>query len=98
MENTRTMAIQMPEETYQRLKAYLKRHKVKQKDFVISLVEAAMNDSGTDESESAEDHPGNFGTGGLTRQRHSEGSKNGWVQRWRVGACQRCQLPWLLHI
>ncbi len=57
MENTRTMAIQMPEETYQRLKAYLKRHKVKQKDFVISLVEAAMNDSGTDESESAEDHP-----------------------------------------
>ena len=47
----------MPEETYQRLKAYLKRHKVKQKDFVISLVEAAMNDSGTDESESAEDHP-----------------------------------------
>ena len=42
MENTRTMAIQMPEETYQRLKAYLKRHKVKQKAFVIGLVEAAM--------------------------------------------------------
>lgn len=42
MENTRTMAIQMPEETYQRLKAYLKRHKVKQKVFVIGLVEAAM--------------------------------------------------------
>lgn len=42
MENTRTMAIQMPEETYQRMKAYLKRHKVKQKAFVIRLVEAAM--------------------------------------------------------
>lgn len=42
MENTRTMAIQMPEETYQRMKAYLKRHKVKQKDFVIGLVEDAM--------------------------------------------------------
>lgn len=42
MENTRTMAIQMPEETYQRLKTYLKRHKVKQKAFVIGLVEAAM--------------------------------------------------------
>lgn len=42
MENTRTMAIQMPEETYQRMKAYLKRHKVKQKAFVIGLVEAAM--------------------------------------------------------
>ena len=42
MENTRTMAIQMPEETYQRMKAYLKWHKVKQKAFVIGLVEAAM--------------------------------------------------------
>ena len=42
MENTRTMAIQMSEETYQRMKAYLKRHKVKQKDFVIGLVETAM--------------------------------------------------------
>lgn len=54
MENTRTMAIQMPEETYQRLKAYLKRHKVKQKDFVISLVEAAISNSGSDENESKE--------------------------------------------
>lgn len=42
MENTRTMAIQMPEETYQRMKAYLKRHQVKQKGFVTRLVEAAM--------------------------------------------------------
>lgn len=42
MENTRTMALQMPEETYQRLKAYLKRHQVKQKDFVTRLVERAM--------------------------------------------------------
>ncbi len=42
MENTRTMAIQMPEETYQRMKAYLKRHQVKQKDFVTRPVEAAM--------------------------------------------------------
>lgn len=42
MENTRTMAIQMPEETYQRMKAYLKRHKIKQKAFVIKLVETAL--------------------------------------------------------
>ena len=42
MENTKTMTIQMPEETYQRLKAYLKRHQVKQKDFVTRLVERAM--------------------------------------------------------
>lgn len=34
MEKTRTMAFQVPEETFNRLKAYLKRHKVKQKAFV----------------------------------------------------------------
>ena len=37
MENTRTMAIQMPEETYRRLK-----DKVKQKDFVTRLVQAEV--------------------------------------------------------
>ena len=42
MENTRTMAIQMPEEANQRLKAYLKRHQVKQKDFVSRLVQAEV--------------------------------------------------------
>ena len=42
MENTKTMTVQLPEETYQRLKAYLKRHQVKQKDFVTRLVERAM--------------------------------------------------------
>ena len=39
MENTKTMTVQLPEETYQRMKAYLKRHQVKQKDFVTRLVE-----------------------------------------------------------
>ena len=42
MDNMKAMTIQMPEETYQRLKAYLKRHQVKQKDFVTRLVERAM--------------------------------------------------------
>lgn len=42
MENTKTMTVQLPEETYQRLKAYLKRHQVKQKDFVTRLVERAI--------------------------------------------------------
>ena len=42
MKNTRTMAIQMPEETYQRMKAYLKRHQIKQKDFVTRLVQAEV--------------------------------------------------------
>ena len=48
MENTRTMALQMPEETYQRLEAYLKRHQVKQKDFVTRLVERAIDCADTE--------------------------------------------------
>ncbi|MCI9192893.1 MAG: hypothetical protein HFE92_05770 [Acutalibacter muris] len=47
MENTRTMAIQIPEEPYQRMKSSLKRHQVKQKDFVNRLVEAAMEKEGS---------------------------------------------------
>lgn len=43
MEKTRTMAFQVSEETFTRLKAYLKRHKVKQKAFVVGLVEAALD-------------------------------------------------------
>lgn len=43
MEKTRTMALQVPEETFQRLKDYLKRHKVKQRAFVVGLVEAALD-------------------------------------------------------
>lgn len=43
MEKTRTMAFQVPEETFQRLKDYLKRHKVKQRAFVVGLVEAALD-------------------------------------------------------
>lgn len=46
MENTRTTAIQMPEEPYQRMKSYLKRHQVKQKDIVNRLVEVAMEKEG----------------------------------------------------
>lgn len=42
MESMKTMTIQMPEETYQRMKDYLKRHQVKQKDFLTRLLEAAL--------------------------------------------------------
>lgn len=51
MDNMKTMTIQMPEETYQRMKEYLKRHQVKQKDFLTRLLEAALKkeDSSTAE-------------------------------------------------
>ncbi len=38
----RTMAIQLPEELFERLKAYLKKNNLKQKQFVIGLIEDAL--------------------------------------------------------
>ena len=46
MDNMKAMTIQMPEETYQRMKEYLKRHQVKQGDFITRLLEAAMKNDG----------------------------------------------------
>ena len=40
---TRTMAFQMPEDMFQRLKDYLHRHNITQKQFVLGLVEAELN-------------------------------------------------------
>ena len=39
----RTMAFQMPEDMFQRLKDYLHRHNMTQKEFVLDLVEAELN-------------------------------------------------------
>ena len=46
----RTMAIQLPEELFERLKAYLKRNNLKQKQFIIGLIEDAL---GQDEEDPA---------------------------------------------
>ena len=43
MENTKAMTIQMPEETYQRMKEYLNRHGMKQKDFIDLLLRRALD-------------------------------------------------------
>ena len=39
----RTMAFQMPEDMFQRLKDYLHEHNMTQKEFVLGLVEAELN-------------------------------------------------------
>lgn len=44
MDNTRTMAFQIPEELFQELKKYLKKHNLKQKDFVLGLIQQALAD------------------------------------------------------
>ena len=40
----RTMAIQLPEELFERLKAYLKKNNLKQKQFIIGLIEGALEE------------------------------------------------------
>ena len=47
----RTMAIQLPEELFERLKAYLKKNNLKQKQFIIGLIEDALEQ---DEEDTAE--------------------------------------------
>lgn len=46
MGNTnRTIAFQEPEELFDRLKDYLAKHGLKQKDFILGLIERELNDA-----------------------------------------------------
>lgn len=65
MGNMRTLAFQVPEELFQKIKDYLQRNNMTQKDFVIGLIEteidrdltqrAAMNDVHTESEEMSEE-------------------------------------------
>jgi len=61
MEGTRTMAFQMPEEMFQRLKRHLEREsartgkKVSQKDFVLGLIQQALDEAEREEADSHAD-------------------------------------------
>ena len=50
----RTMAIQLPEELFERLKAYLKKNNLKQKQFIIGLIEDALEQDEEDTTEQPE--------------------------------------------
>ena len=50
----RTMAIQLPEELFERLKAYLKKNNLKQKQFVIGLIEDALEQDEEDTTAQAD--------------------------------------------
>ena len=50
----RTMAIQLPEELFERLKAYLKKNNLKQKQFIIGLIEDALEQDEEDTAEQPE--------------------------------------------
>ena len=50
----RTMAIQLPEELFERLKAYLKKNILKQKQFIIGLIEDALEQDAEDTAAQAD--------------------------------------------
>ena len=54
MENMRTLAFQVPESLFQRVKAYLERNHMTQKQFVIGLIEAELEQ---DEAQYQSEHP-----------------------------------------
>lgn len=47
--NNRPIAFQVPEELFGRLKDYLARNGLKQKDFILGLIERELNDAGNEE-------------------------------------------------
>ena len=54
----RTMAIQLPEELFERLKAYLKKNNLKQKQFIIGLIEDALEQDEEDTAAQADSKGG----------------------------------------
>ena len=52
--DTRTLATQIPEELFERLKAYLKKNGLKQRQFIIGLIEDALEQDEEDTAEQPE--------------------------------------------
>ena len=52
--DTRTLATQIPEELFERLKAYLKKNNLKQKQFIIGLIEDALEQDEEDSNGNSE--------------------------------------------
>ena len=61
MGNMRTMAFQVPEELFQRIKGYLQRNNMSQKQFVLGLIEAELDREQTQRNGVTEDQQ----TGGV---------------------------------
>ena len=82
----RTMAIQLPEELFERLKAYLKRNNLKQKQFIIGLIEDALEQEEEDTAEQPETENPTNRTWMPKKNNHPTGSRG-----------DRLRLP-LLHL
>lgn len=48
MKTERTLAVQIPAELFERLKEYLAAHNLKQKQFLVQLIEKALDDTKTE--------------------------------------------------
>ena len=57
MGETRTLAVQMPAELFERLDEYLSRNRIKKKDFIIGLIRKALEEAeqGSDEEKQGEE-------------------------------------------
>ena len=51
---TRTLALQIPEELFVRIKEHLSKYGLTQKEFIIGLIEAALTDAADAEEAEAE--------------------------------------------
>ena len=57
--NTRTLAFQVTEELFQRIKEYLKQNGLTQREFVVGLIEQALDEwENADETNAQEDENG----------------------------------------
>ena len=55
MEETRTLAIQVSEELFERLDRYVKEHRLKKRTFLIDLITRALEEAEDGEAEAAQD-------------------------------------------
>ena len=55
MEETRTLAIQVSEELFEKLDRYVKEHRLKKRTFLIDLITRALEEAEDGEAEAAQD-------------------------------------------
>ena len=74
MGNMRTMAFQVPEELFQRIKDYLHRNNMSQKEFVLGLIETELD---REQAESASQIEGESPTEDICEETDEEVAENG---------------------
>ena len=76
MGNMRTMAFQVPEELFQRIKDYLHRNNMSQKEFVLGLIETELD---REQAERERQIEGESPTEDTCEETDEEAAENGFV-------------------